>query len=83
MEASQIYILISILVLLIIAVLVIFAMKKSKNKKKKPLTLLTGLAFGFIIAGICFVDNRWLSYSFFGVAIVLAVIDVILKMKKR
>ena len=80
MEASQIYIIIAIVALAIIALLVIFVWK---NKKKNKLTPLTGLAFGFIIAGICFIDNRWLSYSFFGTAIVLAVIDIILKSKKK
>jgi len=80
MEISQIYIIIVIVVLAIIALLVFFV---GKNKKKNKLTPLTGLAFGFIIAGICFVDHRWASYSFFGTAIVLAVIDMILKSKKK
>ncbi|MFH1503158.1 MAG: hypothetical protein ABIE36_00680 [Candidatus Diapherotrites archaeon] len=79
MEMSQIYVIIAIVVLAIIALLVFFS---SKNKKKNKFTPLTGLAFGFIIAGIAFVDNRWLGYSFFGAAIVLAVIDMVLKMKK-
>ena len=80
MEASQIYIIIAIVALAIIALLVVFAWK---NKKKNKLTPLTGFAFAFIIAGILFADSgRW-TYSFFGTAIVLAVIDVILKLKKK
>ncbi len=80
MEVSQIYIIIAIVTLAIIALLVIFVWK---NKKKNKLTPLTGLAFGFIIAGILFTDSRWLAYGFFGAAIVLAVIDMIMKMKKK
>ena len=81
MEASQIYILISIIVLLIIAILVIFV---KKNKKKKRLTPLTSLAFVFIIAGIVFVgEGRLISYSLMGIGILLAVIDIVKKSKEK
>ena len=77
MEISQIYIIIAIVVFAILALLVFVI-----RKKRQKLTPLTGLAFGFIIAGILFTDSgRW-TYSFFGVAIVLAVIDIIIKTKK-
>ncbi|MFA5019694.1 MAG: hypothetical protein WC533_01205 [Candidatus Pacearchaeota archaeon] len=79
MEASQIYILISIVVLLIIAILVFFV---RKNKKQKPLTLLAGLAFGFIIAGIVFGESRLVSYSLIGIGVLIALIDIIKKSKK-
>lgn len=76
MEISQIYIIIAIVVLATFCAFVFFT---RKNKKKNKLTPLTGLAFGFIIAGILFADSgRW-TYSFFGVAIILAVIDMIIK----
>lgn len=76
MESSQIYILISIIILLIIAVLVIFI---KKNKKQKPLTPLAGLAFGFVLAGIIFGDNRLVGYSLMGIGVILAIIDAIRK----
>ncbi|HUU51084.1 MAG TPA: hypothetical protein VMW81_09030, partial [Nitrospinota bacterium] len=52
MNPSQIYIAISIVVLAIIALLVFFV---SKNKKEKKITPLTGLAFGFVLAGIYYI----------------------------
>lgn len=82
MDASQIYILIGIVVLLIIAVLVIFLGKKSKNKKVKPLTPLAGLAFVFIITGILFSDSRLAGYSLMGIGVILAIVDMIMNLKK-
>jgi hypothetical protein len=80
MEASQTYILISIIVLLIIAVLLIFV---RKNKKQKKMTLLTGLSFAFIIAGIIFGDSRLAGYSLIGIGVLLAIIDICKKMGKK
>ena len=80
MEASQIYILIAISVLAIVGLLV-FVLRK--DKKKEKFTPLVGIAFGFILAGILFSNPAWLGYSFFGVAIILSVIDMIIKLKKK
>ena len=80
MQASQIYILISIVVLLIISFIIFFI---RKNRKQKPRTPLTGLAFGFIIAGIIFGDNRLRGYSLIGIGILLTVIDIIIKLKSK
>jgi hypothetical protein len=78
MEASQIYILISIFVLAIVAGL--FFMK---GKKRRTLTPLTGLAFGFIVAGIVFGDNRFAGYGLMGTGVLLAVIDAVRKLKNN
>ena len=84
MSTSQIYIAISIVALAIIALLVFFV---SKNKKEKKLTPLTGLTFGFVLAGIYYVsifgDSRLIGYSLLSVAIILGVIDIIMKLKKK
>jgi len=80
MNPSQIYIAISIVVLAIIASLVFFV---RKNKKQKRLSRLASLSFVFVIAGIVFSDNRLIGYSLFGVAIMLGVIDIVLKLKKK
>jgi RsiW-degrading membrane proteinase PrsW (M82 family) len=80
MESSQIYILISIIVLLIIAVILFFV---KKNRKQKPLSPLAGLAFGFIIAGIVFGDNRLIGYSLMGIGVFLAIIDIFVKVGKN
>ncbi len=69
-----------IVVLLIIAILVFFV---RKNKKQKPLTPLASLAFGFIMAGIVFGESRLVSYSLMGTGVLLAIIDAIIKLKKK
>jgi hypothetical protein len=73
MEVFQIYILISIVVLLIIAILFFFL---SKNKKKKTFSPLATIAFAFVLAGICFGDNRIIGYSLIGTGIIFAIIDI-------
>lgn len=80
MAASQIYIAISIVVLAILAVLFFFL---NKNKKDRKLTPLAGIAFGFILAGIIFGDDRRIGYSLMGIGVILSVIDIILKLKKK
>lgn len=80
MNSSQIYIAISIVVLAIIALLVFFVYK---NKKDKKLTPLAGLAFGFILAGIIFGNDRLIGYSLIGIGVILAIIDIIKKLKSK
>jgi hypothetical protein len=80
MNISQIYITISIVVLAIIAVLVFVV---SKNRKAKSLTSLASPAFGFILAGSFFSDNRFIGYGLIGVGVILAVIDVYNKSKQK
>jgi len=78
MNTSQIYIAISIVVLAAIALLVIFL---GKSKKENRLTPLAGIAFGFILAGIIFGDNRLIGYSLLGIGVIIAVIDMFKKLK--
>jgi hypothetical protein len=80
MEASQIYILISILALLIVAVIIFFV---RKDKKQKPLTPLAGIAFAFMIAGIIFGDDRLASYGLMGAGVLLAIVDMVIKKTMR
>lgn len=79
MEASQIYILIAIIVLLLIAIIVFFTRKDKKQKKLTPLAI---LSFVFVIAGICFGDDRIIGYSLITIGILFAVIDIVIKSKK-
>lgn len=77
---TPMYIAISIVALLIIAALVFFV---KKNKKQKKLSTLAALSFVFVIAGIVFGDDRLIGYSLIGVGIILAVVDIIMKSKKK
>jgi len=74
MNASLPFILISIFVIVIVAVLFFFV---SKNRNENRLTPLAGLAFGFILAGILFGENRFLGYGLMGVGVIIALIDII------
>ena len=78
MDASQIYILIAILALLLI-VIFLFVIKKNKNKPE--LTPLTGMAFILIISGMFF-NDRTVAYPLFGIGVLLAIADMVKKLKK-
>lgn len=80
MGTSQNYIIMAIIVFAIIAILVFFI---RKNKEAKQLTPLANLAFLFILMGILFGDNRFVGYGFMIAGIILAIIDMILKLKKK
>ena len=65
---------------LIVLVAVVFVMRK--DRKLRPLTPLSSLAFVFILMGILFSDSsRWFVYGMFGIGIVLAILDIIMKRK--
>lgn len=72
MNISQIWIAVSIVVLAVIA-LVLFLL--NKNRRDKRLTPLASLAFGFVLAGILFSEDRLIGYGLMGVGVLLAVID--------
>jgi hypothetical protein len=73
MNISQIYIAVAIVALMTIALLVFVV---GKNRKQTRLTPLASLAFGFILAGILFGNNRLIGYSLIGVGVVLALVDI-------
>jgi hypothetical protein len=81
MAASEIWILISVVVLAAIAVLVFFVNRKKGKKMGEKLTPLTGLAFGLVVAGMVFGDDRLVGYGLMGAGVAIAVIDMLLKMK--
>jgi hypothetical protein len=80
MHISQIYIAVSIAVLAVVALLIFFV---SKKKKENRLTPLAGLAFGFVLAGILFGDDRLIGYSLLGVGVLFAVIDMFNRSKSK
>jgi len=77
---SQIYVAVCIVVLAIVAVLVFLV---GKERKELRLTPLAGLAFGFIVAGLFFGDNRFIGYGLLGAGIFLAVIDIFRRSKSK
>ena len=80
MNASQVYIAISLVVLAIIAILVIFTSKKKKQKQPSKVAL---FAFLLIISGIVFGDNRLIGYSLIGAGVLLSIIEIIRNRKNK
>jgi len=78
---SQILIIITILVLAIVALVLVF---RRKTKVEHKLTPLAGFAFGFILGGIAFADHgRLVIISLMSIGVVLAIIDIITRLRKR
>lgn len=80
METPLIFIVISIIALLLLIYLIHFS---SKNKNPKPLSLIASIAFGFVLAGIIFDENRYLRYGLIGLGIILSIIDIMIKSNNK
>jgi len=80
MNASQIYIVLSVSVFVIVALLVFFI---ARSKKEKAFTPMTILAFGFILTGMLFGSNRIFNYSLMGIGVSLAVVDMFIKLRSE
>ena len=80
MTSSQIFVLIAVIVFAVIAVLSILIRKKAPER----LSPLTTIALVLVIAGIVFgnMGGRVVGYPFMGAGVILAIIDMILKLKK-
>ena len=72
---SAAYVAIAVAALAVVFAVVWF---RGPTNRSKRLTPLAGLAFGFVIAGIVFGDNRLIAYSLMGVGVTLAIVDNIL-----
>jgi hypothetical protein len=79
MNASPIYIAISIVVVAVVGLLVFFMGKNRVNR----LTPLAGIAFGFILAGILFGENRVVGYGLLGIGVILAIVDIFQRSKSK
>lgn len=78
MFTGSTYLLIAIITL---AILAFFIFYNRKQKPGKNFTLLAGLAFGFILCGLLFDENQTIGYSLLGIGVVLAVADIIIKVR--
>ena len=80
MNVSQIAIAVSIVILAVVALILY---RKGWRKDQKGLTPIAGLAFGFILAGIVFGEERFISYGLMGVGVVLAIVDIIKQTRRN
>jgi hypothetical protein len=80
MATSGIFIVGSIVILVVIAAIWFFVARKKKQERLSPLA---AIAFAFVIAGIAFGDDRLIGYGLMGIGIILAITDMVLKLKRR
>lgn len=73
MNTSQAYIAIAIASLAVVA-LFVFVIRR--NRQENRLTPLASLAFGFVLAGILFGENRSIGYGLMAVGVILAMVDI-------
>jgi len=74
----QYYIIVLILALAIISILL---NKSHKLSKQKRISTLAALSFFLVLAGIFFGENPWVGYSLIGSGVVLALVDIIKRLK--
>jgi uncharacterized membrane protein len=76
MNASQVFIVLSIAVLAVIAALVFLI---GRGGRETRLTPLAALAFACVVGGIVFGGDRVVGYSLMGIGVLLAVVDIVRK----
>lgn len=74
MTATPLFIGISIAVLAVVAVLVFLLGGRREANRLSPLA---SLAFGFVLAGILFGEERAIGYSLLGVGVLLSIVDML------
>lgn len=67
-------------ILAIIAILVYLVTRRRQGATLSPLT---GVAFAFILFGLFLGENKLLGYSLLGIGMLLAMVDIVQKMKKK
>jgi len=79
---ASLYIGIAIIVVAIIVVLLLVSRKKGKQLRKPSKLAIVGMFF--VVFGIIIIDlGRIQSYSFFGTAVLISIIDIIRKQKSK
>lgn len=74
MSASAAYVAIVIGVLAVLAILLLVVGRGGGTRRLTPLA---GLALACVVCGIVFGEERVVGYAFFGIGIVLAVVDAV------
>ena len=80
MSPERMYLILGIAAL-IITLFLVFGFNRGTTASR--INLLTGLAFGCILAGIIFGEYGGLGYGLLGLGVLLAILDVFNKARKR
>ena len=73
----------AVIALVVLGVIVFILIGRGRSERSARLTPLATLAFLFVLAGITFGGDRRVSYSLFGIAIVLSVLDMTRRSRGR
>jgi uncharacterized membrane protein len=76
-DASTVFVVLAIVVFGVLAAMVFLGGGQSRG-----LSPLAAVASAFVVAGIVFGDNRVVGYSLFGVGILVAVVDMVVKRRR-
>jgi len=68
---------------LALVAIVIFAFLIKPARQRQKLSPLASLAFGLVLEGIIFGEERWLGYGLMAVGILLAFVDRIIKHRAK
>lgn len=79
MSAATGYIIISVVALALVALLLVWVGRRGRGYRLSPMA---GVAFGCIVAGMIFGENRLIGYGLMGVGVVLAVIDAMNRLRR-
>lgn len=81
MDTTEAFVLVAVTALSIVLVILV-AMGRTGHRHKR-FTPLAGLAFGCVIAGVAFGQNRRIAYSLLGAGVLLSVVDALLRVRDR
>jgi hypothetical protein len=65
-----------------LAAIFILVYLRFKNNTEKPITFMTGIAVGFVVAGIFAGEGRLAGYGLMGIGVLIALLDVWKKRSK-
>lgn len=80
MDSSHMYILLMVIGLILIAW---FFYRDSADRKREGLSQLAAISFVLILAGLFFIDHRAMGYMLIGSGVILAIIDIVRKLKRK
>ena len=82
MTDSSIYIILTIFLLLVVLILIVL-INRRKGERPGHLSPLAMLAFGFILSGVIFNEDVRIGYGLIGIGVVVAIVDIVVKLSKR
>ncbi len=80
MDIALTYAMVSIAVLAVVVACMVFFVNLQRSENH--LTRLTGMALALILAGLLFGNDRLIAYSFIGMGVLLAAIEMVARTRR-